>query len=74
MIKSDYLTRHASPPPAWKHVLDRDVVPMAIDAAGSLEAIIERWAIRVRTAPAQSLGIAVGVGALASFLLARRRA
>ncbi|WP_428488604.1 hypothetical protein [Rhodopila sp.] len=74
MSNPDYMTRYASPPPAWKRLLNRNVVPTAIDAAGSLEAIIERWAIRVRTAPAQSLGLVIAASALASFLLARRRA
>ncbi|WP_428537582.1 hypothetical protein [Rhodopila sp.] len=74
MTKPDYMTQHASLSPAWKRVRDRNVIPLLIDAAGSVESVIESWAIRVRSAPAQSLGIVVAASALASFLLARRRA
>ena len=74
MIKPDYLTHKPGGPSSPKRVLDQQIIPVLIDAAGGLEAIIERWSTRVRHAPAQSLGIALGASALISFLLSRRRA
>ena len=74
MIKPDYLTLKAGPPSTPKRVLDQQVIPVLIDAAGGLEAVIERWASRVRQAPARSLGFALGASTLVGFLLARRRA
>lgn len=74
MIEPGYLTHKPAAPSAPKRVFDQNVIPALIDAAGSLEAVIERWAVRVRHAPAQSLGIALGASAVVSFLIARRRA
>jgi hypothetical protein len=74
MIESEYLTQKAPPPSAPKRVLDQKVIPVLIDAAGGIEAVIERWAVRVRQSPGQSICVALGAGALVSFLLGRRRA
>jgi hypothetical protein len=74
MIEPGYLSRKPAPRSAPKRLLDQNVIPALIDAAGGVEAAIERWAIQVRHAPARSLGIALGAGALVSFLLARRQA
>ena len=56
-----------------KRMLDHTLIPALIDAAGGVEAVIERWALRVRRAPSASLAIALGAGAMASLLTRRRR-
>jgi hypothetical protein len=72
MINPNYLLHRPGAPSAPKRFLDRQVIPLLIDAAGALETTVERMAIGVRQSPGRSMGIAMGAGMLLSFLLPRR--
>jgi hypothetical protein len=73
MIEPDYLVHKPAGPPAPKRFVGQQVVPSLIDAAGSLETVLERISIRVRRSPGPALGIAAGSGLLLAFLVSRRR-
>ena len=49
--------------------MDQTVLPVAIDAAGTMEAVLERVAVSVKQRPAVTLGAALAVGATLSTLL-----
>jgi hypothetical protein len=73
MADTDYLTQKPAAPTAPKRFLDQRVIPGLIDVAGSVEAALEHWTVRVRRSPGASMGVVLGIGALLSLLLARRR-
>jgi hypothetical protein len=68
MISSDYLLHNPGGPSAPMRVLNRQVIPVLIDAAGGVEMALEQLASRIQQSPATSMGVALGVGALLSFI------
>jgi hypothetical protein len=74
MIKPGYLTHKPAAPSAPKRYFDQQVMPVLIDAAGGVEAVLEQVAIRVKRSPGESLAITAGTAAVLSFLLKRRQA
>jgi hypothetical protein len=74
MIKPGYLTHKPAAPSAPKRHFDQQVMPVLIDAAGGVEAVLEQVAIRVRQSPVRTLSAAAGTASVLSFLLKRRQA
>ena len=73
MIDRDYLLKKGAGPSAPKLFLDQKVIPMAIDAAGAVEGVLERVAVRVRRRPVSALAAALGTGTLVTLLAVPRR-
>jgi anaerobic C4-dicarboxylate transporter len=73
MINHEYLVETARPPSDVKRYVNHHVIPAAIDAAGSVEAVLEILSQRTRRQPAMVLGVAAGAGFLLSVLTGRRR-
>ena len=74
MVSRTYLLAKDGPPASPPKIfLDRTVVPALINAAGDVEAMLERIAARTRNAPIPAAAAAFGVGLLLSVVLMRRR-
>lgn len=73
MVSSKYLLRDPGSPSTTKRVLDQRVIPLLIDSAGGVEVAFERVAVNIRRSPAVSMCIALGIGALLSFMVPGRR-
>ena len=71
MVTRDYMLDQPPPPPAWRQFVNLEVVPAAINALGAVETVIEKAAVRARTRPATSLGVALGAGCGLAFLSRR---
>ncbi len=74
MLSPDYLLDKTPPPSALRQFFDQQVLPVAIDAAGSLEALLEDVARATRRRPVAALGIAFASAFLLSALAGRRPA
>jgi hypothetical protein len=72
MIGQAYLRDQPPPPARWQRYLDQCVLPVAIDAAGSAEAVLEHVAQAARRQPVMALGLAGVVAFLAGAVRARR--
>jgi hypothetical protein len=73
MVSPDYLAGKTADPSRLKHVFEQRLLPVAIDAAGSVEAALEGVARRTRRQPAVALGLACSASLLLSMLMIRRR-
>jgi hypothetical protein len=73
MIEDRYLSGKSPAPSKLKQLFDEHVIPVAIDAAGSVEAVLERLGQSTRRQPIVALGLAVGAGFLLSMLRGERR-
>ena len=73
MVGRDYLLKKGEGPSAPKLFLDQRVIPLAIDAAGAVEGVLERVAVRVRRMPVSALVAALGSGTLVTLLAVPRR-
>jgi hypothetical protein len=73
MVSPKYLAGKTTVPSRFKRFFDRRVLPVAIDAAGSVEAVLEGVACRARRQPAVALGLACSASFLLSMLIGRRR-
>ena len=73
MVGRDYMLKKGAGPSAPKVFLDQKVVPVMIDAAGSVEGVLERVAVRVRRMPVAALAAALGTGTLVTLLAVPRR-
>lgn len=62
MVAPSYMLERPKPPGAVKRGLDQRVLPIAIDAAASVEAVAERIAAGVRAAPFLGIGLALVAG------------
>ncbi len=74
MVNRAYLLEKPSGPSASKIFFDQQVIPVFIDAAGSVEGMLERMAMSVRRRPIEALGAALGIGTLATLLTVPARA
>ena len=73
MVSRDYMLKKEGGPSAPKLFLDQKVIPAAIDAAGAVEGVLERVAVRVRRMPVAALAAALGTGTLVTLLAVPRR-
>ncbi len=73
MVSRDYLLKKGAGPSAPKLFLDQTIIPAAIDAAGAVEGVLERVAVRVRRMPVAALAAALGTGTLVTLLAVPRR-
>jgi hypothetical protein len=72
MVSPNYLLQRSGTPSTATAFFTQKIVPWLIDAAGSMEAALERIAVRSRKSPGTALGVAFGVGVLLAFQLRRR--
>ena len=56
MVGRSYMSRDGGAPSHAKTAFDQTLVPALIDAAGDIEAVLERVAIRTRQSPAYRAG------------------
>ncbi len=73
MVGREYLLHKPAPPSSAKVVFDQRVVPAMIDMAGAVEAVLERLAVRTRSAPGPVLATAFSLGLALSLVAVRRR-
>lgn len=73
MVSQSYVLEKPPPPSAAKVFFDQRVMPVAIDAAGAVEARVERLAGHARRQPIVAVSVAIGVGVLLSMLMGRAR-
>lgn len=73
MVGRDYLLKKGAGPSAPKVFLDQKVIPAMIDAAGTVEGVLELVAMRVRRMPVSALAAALGTGTLVTLLTVPRR-
>ncbi len=73
LITRNYLLKRPPPPSPVKVLVDQSVIPALIDAAASVEIQFERIAARARRAPLICVGVAFGIGWLASRALRSAR-
>jgi hypothetical protein len=66
MVSRNYLLKQPAAPSPGKVFIDQAVIPALIDAAAAVEQQLERVATGVRNAPILGMGVACGVGWLAS--------
>jgi len=77
MVTVGYMIDNPGPPAGLKRLINRRVVPPAIDAAGAVESALYELAEQARARPGMSLGVAGALGLMAGalvFRLARRSA
>ena len=74
MVDKSYLLAKPPAPSGLKVFLDQRALPVAIDAAGSVELGLDRTKIAVRENPAMAMVLALGFGWVLALLLAGRRA
>ena len=70
MVGRAYLLAKRRPPTALKRAIDQRMIPAAIDAAGALEAVLERISVSATRQPITALGAAFGLGLLGCLLAA----
>jgi hypothetical protein len=68
MVGASYLVDKPAGPSAPRRFFNQRILPPAIDAAAKVEAVAERAAQGARRSPLAALGIAFGIGFLASTL------
>lgn len=73
MVSQAYMTEKPAGPSPVKVFFDQKVMPVAINAAGDFEGVLERVAIGARRAPVASLAAALGVGTLLMLCVVPRR-
>ncbi len=73
MVDRDYMLKKGAGPSASKVFLDQTIVPIAINAAGAVEGVLERVAVRVRRMPVTALAAGLGTGTLVTLLAVPRR-
>ena len=73
-VGRDYLLNKPRRPSGVRSFLHTRIVPLAVNAAGTLEAALERVSVRTGVRPAALLAASTGVLTLTLFYLARRRA
>ncbi len=73
MVGRDYMLRKPSGPSAPKLFFDTQVVPMATNAAGRLEVLLDRSAERTGIRPSVLLAGMAGLTSLVLFRLWRRQ-
>jgi hypothetical protein len=66
VVHDRYLLAKAGPPSGLQRWFGHEVVPTVIDGAASVEAVLERVAVRTRRQPAMMVGLAFGAGLLLS--------
>jgi hypothetical protein len=66
MVSPNYALARPAPPSTVRRYFDQQVMPMAIDAAGELEALLEQLRQRTRRYPLTTLGLAACVGLVLS--------
>lgn len=71
MVSSNYIAGKSSAPSASKRFFDQQVLPVAIDAAGSVESVVESLAERIRGRPVGALWLALGLGVVLAVLAPR---
>ncbi len=71
MVSASYLVDKPKGPSEMARVFHQRVLPPVIDAAAQVEAVLERVAQTSRRSPFTALGIAFGIGFLASTLRPR---
>jgi hypothetical protein len=74
MIRQSYLLDRRQPPSTLKTFVNRHAIPAAIDAAGSIEAELERLAQATRRQPLMALSLAFGSAYLFALWRGRRSA
>ena len=72
MVDRGYMVEKPPGPGTLKVYFDQAVFPVLINAAGAVEAVVERVVVRTRERPATTLGMALAVGCGVG-LLGRRR-
>jgi len=72
MVTNSYMLARPRAPSPLKRYVDQQVIPAAIDAAATVEAGIERLAIRTRHHTASTLAIAFAIGLLLAAAITRR--
>ena len=73
MVGRDYMLKKGAGPSAPKVFLDQKMLPVAINAAGAVEGVLEKLAVRVRRKPVVALAAALGTGTLVTLLAVPRR-
>ena len=73
MVGPSYLLDKPAPPTALKRYVDQCLFPAAIDAAASVERVVERTAIAARATPWAALGLALIAGWMLAGLIAKPR-
>jgi hypothetical protein len=74
MVSVGYMIGNPGPPSAFRHYVNRHVIPPAIDAAGAVETAVHELGERVRAQPKTCLLAAATLGLLFGatiFALAR---
>ena len=72
MVSASYMVSKPAPPSALMRFIDQQAIPVAIDAAGSMEMALEHAAVAARKSPLAALAMAVGFGWLIAALVGRR--
>ncbi len=73
MVSRAYLLDKPGGPSTPKLFLDQTIMPILINAAGAVEGLLERVAVRTRKRPIHTLGAALGLGTLTMLLAVPRR-
>jgi hypothetical protein len=73
VVGSSYPRRRPDPPSAVKLFFDQRIMPMAIDAAASLDMGIARAGKNLQRNPAIGFGLALGMGVLLALVVRPRR-
>ncbi len=73
MVSRAYLLHKPPRPSALTLFVNQRIMPLLIDSAASVEALVESAAVRTRQRPGMPLAVAFCAGALLSALLPRSR-
>ena len=73
MIDRSYMLDQPPPPSAFKQFLDLTLIPIAIDATGAVENLVERIAVLGRQRPIAAVGVAFGLGCGLAYSVVPRR-
>jgi hypothetical protein len=74
MVDKSYMLDQPQEPSAFMRFVNLTLIPIAINATGAVETVVERIAVQGRQRPATAMGVAFGVGCgLAYGLVGRRR-
>ncbi len=74
MVDRGYMLERRPPPSALKRFVDLSLIPVAIDAVGAVESVLEQVAVRGRRRPVATVGVAFGLGCGAAMLVNRGHA
>lgn len=69
MVTRAYMLEQPKAPSAIKQFFDLSVMPVMIDAVGSVEMALEAVAVQGRQRPVAAIGLALGVGCGLGMLL-----